>query len=668
MKRIASTALLLLGLLGAPAVHAATPTEPAWDAPVGGLAGHGRHVGGGEWVWQDFVYDDGGRLAGAADVVEVRLRPHRKGLAMRVTLNTLRTQDRPVVGVALVTAAAAPARPWPHKAGVSSRWTDFLTLRQDTASYLTGSRTKRLRVTTDTQANTLSVVLPRALEGRLRLAVGSGAWDPAARSWSDAGVVDLAMNADGAEPRVDKDDFRSSQQSAAIRRGQVDAFATQVDLASLRRGVREVEPRGPGTWTRVYRSGVDLGEGYAPVFPTHRGRYQTSTVYVPPGGAAGAPRCLVLVLHSLSNIHNEYAATNVYPHLAGERGCLAVTPLAQGRDGWYWDEALVDTLAAVVDVQRHYPVDRERVSVTGYSMGGYGTYRLTTLLPELFSGAAVWAGVPAYYIWAYPAPPLSTPTRQEPGKTIDQLQNVGSIPFFIAHGTHDELVPPSGVTAMARRLDELGYEHRYELFAGIDHFSFTYIDDWHPWADWLGDRRRVKAPATVSFAARPASWVDRVRTPGERKALRASIDGLARELGAELDSAYWVRDVAVDGEADDDVTGKVELTSGGLPQRRVTSEPVREVNPGPPYVIGLTVQAPGPYGNVVTGRTRKVEAEPTSNTLTGKLTGVTALTVDLDRARLRLAGLQLDVTVDRPVTLRLRSGKKVRTVTLQPSS
>jgi hypothetical protein len=299
-------------------------------------------------------------------------------------------------------------------------------------------------------------------------------------------------------------------------------------------------------------------------------------------------------------------------------------------------------------------------------MGGYGTYRLTTLFPELFSAAAVWAGVPAYYIWAYPAPPLSTPTRQEPGKTIDQLQNLGSVPFFISHGTHDELVPVSGVTAMAKRFDELGYEHRYELYAGIDHFSYTYIDDWHPWADWLGDRRRVRNPGTVSFAARPAAWVDRVRTPGERKVLRAAVDRLARELGAELDSAYWVRDVAVAGGAEDDVIGKVELTSGGLPSRRVTSEPVREVNPGPPYVVGLTVQAPGPYGNVVTGRTRKVEAEPTSNTLTGSIAGVDALTVDLDRARLRLAGLQLDVTVDRPVTLRLRSGKQIRTVTLQP--
>jgi dienelactone hydrolase len=319
-----------------------------------------------------------------------------------------------------------------------------------------------------------------------------------------------------------------------------------------------------------------------------------------------------------------------------------------------------------VDVQRHYPVDRERVSVTGYSMGGYGTYRLTTLFPELFSAAAVWAGVPAYYIWAYPAPPLSTPTRQEPGKTIDQLQNLGSVPFFLAHGTHDELVPVSGVTAMANRFEELGYEHRYELFAGIDHFSFTYIDDWHPWANWLGDRRRVRAPATVSFAARPASWVDRVRTPQEQEVLRAAIDRLARELGAELDSAYWVRDVAVAGEGD--VLGKVELTSGGLPLRRVTGAPVREVNPGPPYVIGLTVQAPPPYGNVVTGRTRTMESEPTTNTLTGRIAGVSALTVDLDRARLRLEGLKLDVEVDRPVTLKLRSGKRVRTVSLEPSS
>jgi dienelactone hydrolase len=239
----------------------------------------------------------------------------------------------------------------------------------------------------------------------------------------------------------------------------------------------------------------------------------------------------VLVLHSLSNIHNEFVATNVYPHLAGERGCLAVTPLAQGRDGWYWDEALVDTLAAVVDVQRHYPVDRERISVTGYSMGGYGTYRLTTLFPELFSAAAVWAGVPAYYLWAYPGAAAVDADRQEPGKTIDQLQNLGSVPFFISHGTHDELVPVSGVTAMAKRFDELGYEHRYELFPAST-TSRTPTST----TGTRGPSGSVTAagfvrPATVSFAARPASWVDRVRTADEQHVLRTAVDPARRRAG-----------------------------------------------------------------------------------------------------------------------------------------
>src|SRR5438876_144659 len=38
------------------------------------------------------------------------------------------------------------------------------------------------------------------------------------------------------------------------------------------------------------------------------------------------------------------------------------------------------------------PVDRSRLYLTGYSMGGYGAYRLASLYPDLFAAAAVWAG------------------------------------------------------------------------------------------------------------------------------------------------------------------------------------------------------------------------------------------------------------------------------------
>ena len=50
--------------------------------------------------------------------------------------------------------------------------------------------------------------------------------------------------------------------------------------------------------------------------------------------------------------------------------------------------------------------DPDRTAITGYSMGGYMTYRLGLLMPDAFSKAADYVGPPAYQLWFYPAPPV----------------------------------------------------------------------------------------------------------------------------------------------------------------------------------------------------------------------------------------------------------------------
>jgi len=50
-------------------------------------------------------------------------------------------------------------------------------------------------------------------------------------------------------------------------------------------------------------------------------------------------------------------------------------------------------------VLRHYDVDTSRSAMTGYSMGGYATYRLPTLYPDLFGKAYSIVGPPGAGIW-----------------------------------------------------------------------------------------------------------------------------------------------------------------------------------------------------------------------------------------------------------------------------
>jgi hypothetical protein len=626
----------------------------AWLGESTGIGGTSRYASG-EWIAQDFVYDDRDLADNAADVVEVRVRPWGDDLRVRLVLNSLQAKDQPVVGIALGGSGSGAPRDWPFGAGVRSRWDSFATVvvadRTVRVTDATGDTTTVGTVTVDLAENTLDLVLPGAAStGVAVLDVGTGVWDPAAARWqADPGVVDLAFNREDQEP-VGKN-WRDEAQSAAIAARDVSAFAAVVDLGKLRAGFTDVFVPTPGTHDRVYRTIQHLGEGFGADFPKYRGLYQPYSLYLPVGWQPAQVRPLTLVMHSLNNWHNEFNATDAYPELAERRGAIAITPLALGVDGWYWDEALVDALQAWKDVRDHYAVDAERTSIGGYSMGGYATYRLTTLLPDRFAAAAMWAGVPAYEIWPYPAEPVPTGDRTAPGKTYDQLENTEHIPFLVAHGTNDELVPVAGVVAQTERMHDLGHEYQFNLHPGQDHFTFTALDDFSAQGVWLRDHpQRVRAPGHVGFKVRPWSWA----TTTSDGAFDGRIPEEIASLGYDLRSAYWVSGVQV-ADATDPV-GFVDLTSHAVALRT------------PVVAERLGAEATGSSPHTVRGLYRTEVAAPTENRLSGSLSGVTSLTVDLGATGLHLRNLAVAVTTDRPVTLRLVEGAQSMTTTLSPAA
>lgn len=649
-------AAAVLAPIGAGPAQAAR--DAGWAAPPTAISGSGRHVAG-EWVWQDFVYDDGGQLNNEADIVEVRARRQGSDLQVRVTLNSLFPTSPFAVGAA-VEDGAAELRAWPSGAGVSSRWTSFVTATP-AATFVTsgGERTEGAAPLVDHGENTVDFTIPKGAQGgATSLVVAAGRWNEAAGSWTGR-PADLAFNLQGTEPPFAANEegrgrtFRNGKQQAAINAGDVSAFVQSVDLAALRAKRTDPERVEPGRANRVYRTRQALGEGYGSSFPRHRGLYMPYAVYVPTAYDPARPAPLAIVMHSLNNIHNEYDTERVYEDIAESRGAVAVTPLALGTDGWYWDRALIDTLDVWVDARRSYSIDDRQTTVSGYSMGGYGSWRLSTLLPDRIAAAAVWAGVPAYQIWAFPAPPVGSPfSRTGPGNTFDQLENTRHVPFMVSHGTNDVLVPVAGVTWQTDRLQRLQHSYRYNLHPGFGHFSFRTLDDYTREGGWLTDRTRVDDPDRVTFKVRPDSWVTPDAPAAERADVLRLLHELVAELGGDLRSAYWVSGVQVTPGSG--AIGNVDLSSGG---RAATSSVEEHLDP-------LRTE---PSIHTMRGLDRTDTAAPTLNRLSGTLRGVTELAVDLDRAGLTLDGLELDVTSDRMTTLHLRQGATTRTVTIQPA-
>jgi Dienelactone hydrolase family len=115
---------------------------------------------------------------------------------------------------------------------------------------------------------------------------------------------------------------------------------------------------------------------------------------------AGQLYPLCIYLHGSSNIGSKltkrepgadaFAKEEFYK----ERPCFIIAPEAP--EGVNSFKEIVPRLTALVrDLGDHLPVDRDRVYVTGYSMGGYGCFDWMAAEPGLFAAAVPIAGFPA---------------------------------------------------------------------------------------------------------------------------------------------------------------------------------------------------------------------------------------------------------------------------------
>jgi len=178
------------------------------------------------------------------------------------------------------------------------------------------------------------------------------------------------------------------------------------------------------------------------------------------------PVPLILALHPggarTAYYGSSFMRSIVEPALR-EWNAIIIAPDAPTRS-WATDVSEQAVLALIEEVATRYAVNRDRILVTGFSLGGRGTWFFATRHADLFTGAIPMAGF----------------------ADDDSLDGLGSMPIHIVHSRDDEVVPYGPAAAAAGQLEARGHSVRLTELSGVGHFTMgAYIGPLRQAGAWM---------------------------------------------------------------------------------------------------------------------------------------------------------------------------------------
>ncbi|MGO9153597.1 alpha/beta hydrolase-fold protein [Mycobacterium sp.] len=586
-----------------------------------------------------YIYPDGPAAGNGADIFRVAIGLTETHTWWRIDWNTLLDAAVPIALFTFDThRERASAEEWPAGAGVRSEGIDLALLVSGGSARLielTTQASTPVEQSVDTGSRSFVAQVPRSLlepAGSWTVRLAAGLANAAGDGFADVPAEHGALPG---QPNVYNVAFRTNEQepphlnfwsdkaqAKALSSGDVSEFAVVVDWDALAERETTPEPVITGASTRWYVSSVELGQGIKQGLaadnilstePQFLGRVQPFSICLPSTYAPGRALPLTLLLHSLSLGQTQFAAID--PRLLHEvcetRESVVITPLARGPSTWYFDTGELDVWEVWARVAEQLGTDPNRTVISGYSMGGYAAYKLGLTYPEVFAQAVVLAGPPACGVRLLPDIDIpadlnpDSPCARE-GDSWKLLVNARWLPYVIAHGLVDELVPFASAAEQVLELDRLGYRHRFTAYPLEDHIAWIFQDKFDDPVAHMGTGLRQADPGHITFA-----WYPQL--------VRA-------DLGIGPHQVWWLSELAAAPEvvARRGAVAEVDARSYARPDPTHTITHHRGI-------VGHFDPTPGLYSEL------DWRVGPPAGPLpylTLRLNGVGSLTVDVERAGL----------------------------------
>lgn len=194
------------------------------------------------------------------------------------------------------------------------------------------------------------------------------------------------------------------------------------------------------------------------------------TVFLPDGYSKEKKLPLILALHGAGergNGSNELEkATDIGLGKYVKQGNMeldAILLCPQCPKDRVWNQLIFETADLLLNIIAEYNADDKKVSVTGMSMGGFGTWEMGMQFPELFSALAPICG----------------------GGMSWRTTALKNKPVWVFHGDADNVVDIFNSYDMVNGARKNGAQVKFTIFNGVMHNSWdsAYLDT--KLTDWL---------------------------------------------------------------------------------------------------------------------------------------------------------------------------------------
>ena len=145
---------------------------------------------------------------------------------------------------------------------------------------------------------------------------------------------------------------------------------------------------------------------------------------------------------------------------------ITLSPLCKQERTWY--DYKWNVISLIDEIADEYNVDKDRISLCGISMGGFGTWEIALQVPEKFSAIAPICG----------------------GGMNWRAWYVRNLPIRVYHGKRDDIVPISQSEAMVNSIRIQGGNVDFIVYDDLAHNCWTRAFEETDLINWLATSKK----------------------------------------------------------------------------------------------------------------------------------------------------------------------------------